>query len=416
MSRQVVIIGGGVIGLSTALHAAERGLRVTLIERDAPAALGCSFGNAGLVVPSHFVPLAAPGAVGLALRWMFDSESPFWFRPRLDRSLLSWAWKFARAATPARAARSIPVLLELNLAGLRLYRELARERDDFGLTERGMLMLCNTAHGFEEEQKIAAEARRLGLPAEVVSREEAQKLEPEVELDVTGGVFYPRDAHLDPFRLMATLRRRTAERGVTTEWETEAIGWRTASGRIEAVRTKRGEIEGDEFVICGGSWSPRLVRDLGVRLPVEAGKGYSLTLPHPKQQPQRALILSEGHVAVTPMGETLRFGGTMEIAGLDLQLRPARIRGLIKSSVRYMPGYSAEDFEGIEPWCGLRPCSPDGVPFIGRFARWSNLSTATGHAMMGVSLAPITGRLVAEILAGEPPSVALAPFSPDRYA
>jgi D-amino-acid dehydrogenase len=193
-------------------------------------------------------------------------------------------------------------------------------------------------------------------------------------------------------------------------------GWRVSGRRIEAARTNKGDFTADEYVLCGGSWSPGVARELRARLPMQAGKGYSLTLPHPRQLPQISAIFSEARVAVTPMGGTLRFGGTMEIAGLDERINPRRVQGIIHAVPRYYPDFSPSDFEGIQPWRGLRPCSPDGLPYLGRFAAYDNLSTATGHAMMGLSLGPITGRLMAEILTGEKPSLDLTMLSPDRYA
>ena len=417
MTAEVLVIGGGVIGLCTAWYAAERGHRVTVIDRRAEKHEGCSYGNAGMLTPSHFVPLSAPGVVRTALRWMFDAESPFYVRPRLDADLFGWGWRFNRAATAEHVARAAPVIRDLNLAGVAAYQELSREwNDEFRLVERGIVMLCGTEHGLEEETRTAALANRLGVPAEVLSASEVEKLEPGLTMRATGGVFYPRDAIMSPGLFMRALLRRLAERGATVQWETEVTGWRTKGSRVEAVRTTRGELEAKEIVVCGGAWSPALVRELRLRLPMQAGKGYSLTLPQPPQKPTRGIILTEARVAVTPMGEALRFGGTMEIAGVEESINPARIRGIVKSACRYFPQFSPEDFRGVEPWCGLRPCSPDGLPYIGRFRRYENLSVATGHAMMGLSLGPITGKLMAQVLAGEPASMPLDMLSPDRYS
>lgn len=413
----VIVVGGGVIGLCTAWYAAGRGHRVTVIDRRPADHEGCSYGNAGMLTPSHFVPLAAPGAVRMALRWMFDAESPFYVRPRLDADLLRWGWRFHRAATAQRVEIAAPVIRDLNLAGVAAYEELAREwEDEFRLVQRGILMLCATEHGVEEEARTAALANRLGVRAEVVSAAEVGRLEPGLRINAAGGVFYPGDAIIAPGLFMRALLRRLPERGVKLLWETEVNGWRTEGDRVIAVRTTRGDFSGDELVVCGGSWSPSVVRELGLRLPMQAGKGYSLTLPKPRMKPARGIILTEARVAVTPIGEALRFGGTMEISGIDESVNPARIRGIVKSACRSFPGFTPDDFRGIEPWCGLRPCSPDGLPYLGRFRRFRNLSVATGHAMMGLSLGPITGKLMAQVLAGDPPALAMELLSPDRYA
>jgi len=413
----VVIVGGGVIGLCTAWYATARGHEVTVIERRSAEHQGCSYGNAGMITPSHFIPLAAPGVVKTALKWMFDPESPFYVRPRLDAGLLRWGWKFARAATPEHVARAAPLLRDLNFGSLALYEELARAwEDEFALIERGIVMLTNTEHGLEEEKHTAALAQRIGVPAEILTPADVAKLEPNLRMAITGGAFYPRDAIVTPSRFMLALIRRLEARGVKLSWNNDVTGWRVSGNRVVAVRTSEGDISGAEFVVCGGAWSPRVVRDLRLSLPMQAGKGYSLTLPHPRQQATRGLILAEARVAVTPMGDSLRFGGTMEIGGLNEEIRAARIRGIVKSACRYFPDLAPRDFDGIEPWSGLRPCSPDGLPYIGRFARYGNLSAATGHAMMGLSLGPITGKLIADVLSGTNTSIDLAMLSPDRYA
>lgn len=418
MANRVVVVGGGVIGLCVAHYCARRGFEVTLVERNGESRDGCSYGNAGMVVPSHIVPLAAPGMVALGLKWMWNPASPFYVKPRLSRDLLDWGLKFWRAATPDHVRRAAPLLCALSIASRDEFDQLAAlPGSDFGLEKRGLLMLCKTVHGLAEEVKVAELARSLGLSADVLDAGELAALEPGVRADVAGAVYYRADAHLLPDRFMAAMQAELAAAGVRCLWNTEVTGWRIGPDRrIHAVRTNEGrEIEGDEYVLCGGSWSPLLARELGLRIPIEAGKGYSLTLAKPRQSPRICAILTEARIAVTPMHGTLRFAGTMEIAGRDETINPVRVRGIIDAIPRYFPQFAAEDFSGVAPWCGLRPCSPDGLPYIGRTARAANLSIAAGHAMMGLNLAPITGKLVAGVLVGEAPPFDLALLSPDRY-
>ncbi len=414
--KHILIIGGGIIGLSTAYYASRRGHRVTVVERGDATHDGCSFGNAGYITPSHFIPLAAPGAVRLALRWMKDPESPFYVRPRLSAELLSWGWRFWRASTPRRVERAAPLLAEINLASLALYEELAAEADDFGLQKNGLLIVVRSDRALEEEAHVAELAHRLGMPAEIVDAKGVAAMEPEIRMSIAGAAFYPRDACFAPATLMGSMKRRLEERGVQFAWDTNVTGWRLGNDRVEAVRTSRGDLSADEYVVSGGSWSPSIVRGLKLKLPMQGGKGYSLTLPHPPHKSKRAIILGEARVAVTPLGEGIRFGGTMEIAGLQERVNPARVRGIVKAVVRYFPDFTADDFRGVDPWYGFRPCSPDGLPYVGRFARYANLSAATGHAMMGMSLGPITGKLMSEVLSDEPPSIDIGMLSPDRYA
>jgi D-amino-acid dehydrogenase len=409
---KVAIIGGGVVGLCAALYCAQRGWQVTVVERNGERRDGCSYENTGMVVPSHFVPLAAPGMVALALRWMWNPASPFYVKPRASWDLVDWGFKFWRAASAQRVRRAAHLLRDLSLASRECFAELAAQQDDFELENRGLLALCKTRHALEEEAKVAELARELGIAAEVLDEEQTAAREPGVRMDVAGSVYYPGDDNLAPDRLMASLERRS---GAKFLWNTQVTGFRTRQGTIQAVQTPRQEIEADEFLLCAGSWSAQLAQQLRVRLPMQPGKGYSLTLPRPRQAPRHCAVLSEARVAVSPINGALRFGGTMELAGLNEEINPVRVRGIAEAASRYYPQFTPEDFAGIRPWRGLRPCSPDGLPYIGRPRALSNLVVATGHAMLGVTLGPITGRLCAQILSGEQPDVDVVLLSPDRY-
>ncbi len=413
----MLIVGAGIVGLCTAYFCARKGHRVTLIERGGPHRDGCSFVNAGMVVPSHFVPLANPGMVQQGLRWMWNSESPFYIKPRLSPDLLGWGWKFRRAATQAHVERAAPLLRDLHLASRDCYRQWAALwNGDFDLTERGMLLLCNTEHGLKVEIKTAEHARRLGIPAEVLTPAATAELEPNLRLAITGSVYFPLDCHLTPGRLMAALTRQVEQAGVELACDTGVDGWRTTGNRIDAVHTRGAVLRADEYVVCAGIWSQQLVRELGIRIPMQAGKGYSLTLESPAWSPRRCAILSEARVAVTPMGSSLRFAGTMELSGIDQGIDAARVRGIVNSVSAYCPDLARSDLEKASVRSGLRPCSPDGLPYVGRVSRFANLSVATGHAMMGISLGPVTGKLMAEMLSDQPPSCSMAGLSPDRYA
>ena len=441
--KHILIIGSGVIGLCTAYYCTQRGHQVTVLERGPESRDGCSFGNAGMFVPSHFVPLAAPGMVALGLKWMWNPESPFYIKPRLDFDLFDWAFKFWQASTADRVNRAAPLLRDLSFASRTCFEELADGAPvsdpastpdklgtagsetgapkasglgDFGLVRKGLLMLCKTQHGLDEEAKFAARANELGVPAQVLNTKQAAVLDKDITMDVAGAIYFPKDAHLTPARFMAALQAQCETAGVRFKWNTEVTGFARHAKRLTGVRTTRGEFAADEVVIAGGSWSPLIASELGLSIPIQAGKGYSLTLPNPPQLPQLCSICTEARLAVTPMGSALRIGGTMEIAGLNEDINPVRVRGIIKSVLKYFPAFAEADFNGVQPWRGLRPCSPDGLPYVGRTAKFANLSIATGHAMMGLSLGPITGKLMAQILSGELPEFDLSLLSPDRYA
>ena len=413
----IAVVGGGVIGLFTAHYARQRGFEVTVIDRGGPSHDSCSLGNAGMVVPSHFVPLAAPGMVALGLKMLPNPEGPFAIRPALDPDLADWCLKFARSCTAEHVRRSSPLLRDLSLASRQLYEELAALPGmDFGLTKRGLLMLCKSPATLHEETVLADRACKLGIAAEVIGPERAAKLDAGIRMDIAGGVYFPQDCHLTPGRLMAGLTESLAASGVRFVWESEVTGGDTSGRALERLSTSAGPIKADEYIIAGGAWSAHLAQTLGHKLPMQAGKGYSMTLEAPRELPKLCSILTEARVAVTPMGNSLRFAGTMEVTGLDLSINRRRVDGIVKSVPKYFPELNAGDFTGVPVWSGLRPCSPDGLPYIGRLRRFENVSVATGHAMMGVSLGPITGKLMSEVLSNEPTSIDIAMVNPDRYA
>ena len=417
--RDVLVCGAGVIGLSSAYFLLEQGHRVTVLERGGPDRDCCSLGNCGYISPSHIVPLAAPGIVPRALRWMGNPESPFYVRPRLDRELIDWGFRFWRSSTAERARGAAPLLRDLNLRSRALFERLAEGTgNEFGLERQGLLMMFRSAGALREEAHVAARARDLGMPAEAVDRKRIAELEPTLTLasDVVGGVYYPQDAHVVPQKFVATLERLVSERGGILRWNCEVTGFTRNGSGLRAANTTAGDVHAEEVVVATGSASAALMKTLGRPLPLQPGKGYSLTLEAPPRRPARSVLLGEARVAITPMGTTLRVGGTMELGATGLEISPPRIRGILGSLSRYLPDFRAEQFEGVRPWSGLRPLTPDGLPYIGRWPGIPNLTIATGHAMMGLSMGPITGLLVSEIVSGQPPSVDLAPLRPDRFS
>ena len=311
----------------------------------------------------------------------------------------------------------MPVLRDMALRSRSLFGELAeREGFGFGLQKKGLLMLCKTRAALEHEAELAATANSLGVVAEVLDADGVRGKDPGLEIDVTGGVYFAQDCHLDPARFLGDLRREVVRMGGTVRWASEVNDFRQDGVRVQAVVLEGGEeIPGDDFVICGGAWSPGVGKMLGLRLPMQAGKGYSVTHPNPPVLPTVCSLLNEARVAVTPMDGKLRIGGTMEIVGLDESVNRRRLGGILKSVGAYYPQISETDFEGLEVWRGLRPCSPDGMPFIGRTKRRENVVVATGHSMLGLSLAPVTGEMVAAILTGDELKYNMALVDPDRY-
>lgn len=413
-SKRTIIVGGGVIGLCAAYYALKRGHAVTIVEREGPAGDSCSLGNAGMIVPSHFIPLASPGMVARGLRLMLDPQSPFFVHPRLDAGLLRWGWRFYRSATARHVAATRELLRDLHLESRRLFEELAAD-EDFGLVQRGLLTLCKTGKGLEEEGEIAAAAREIGVPVDVLDARATAALEPNLTMDVAGSVYFPQDSHLDPVRFVESMHRRVLALGGVIEHGVKIDTIEAARGEVNAVSGAGRRFDGSQFVIAAGSWSAELLASIGFRLLLQAGKGYSLTLPSPPELPKLCSILAEASVAVTPMGDRLRFAGTMEVAGLDRSINAARVQGIVRSVGAYLPNFPESAFAGVPPWSGLRPVSADGVPYLGVAPGLPNLIVATGHAMMGVSLGPVSGRLVADLLAGDAPFRAIEAMSPGRF-
>lgn len=413
----VAVIGGGVIGLCAALYAARAGRRVLLLERHGPDGDSCSLGNAGMVTPSHLVPLASPGAVRLGMRLLADPEGAFGIRWGAGPGLWRWLFEFRRSATNAHVERAAPVLAELLLASRADFGALAAETDNaFRLEERGIVMLCREEATLADEEHLAELAHRSGIAAELLDPAGLAALDPSLTMRAAGGVYFPGDCHLEPERLVAALRDLAARAGVAFRWETPALGWRRrAGGRAVAVVTPGGEVAADDFVVAGGSATEALLRPLGCRVPIQPGKGYSFTVPTPPRLPRVPAILVEARIAVTPMGGGLRFAGTMELGGLPGRVEPARVRGIRRAIPAYYPEFGEADLATAPVWAGLRPCTPDGLPYIGRLPTAPNVLVAAGHAMLGVSLGPVTGRCVAALLTGAEPPVPLTLLQPQRF-
>ena len=370
-----------------------------------------------MIVPSHFVPLAAPGAVALGLKWMRNPESPFWIKPRFNWDLIDWGLRFWRASNAAHVRRAAPVLRDLHFASRARFEQLAADcRNEFGLVRRGLLALCKTNQALEEESRAAVEAQRLGVPAEVLDARELAKLEPGIRIDAAGAIYFPKDCHLTPGRFMARIKKLAADAGVQFLWRNEVVKIETHGNQIRSVQTTDRDLPVNELVLASGSWSTALARQIGLKLPMQPGKGYSLTLDKPPALPSICSILVEARVAVTPMGDALRVGGTMEMAGLNEDITPRRVSGIVNAVTRYYPDFESSHFKDIQPWVGLRPVSPDGLPYLGRTQRYNNLVIATGHAMMGLSLGPVSGNIVSQILSNETPSIDIQILNPDRYA
>lgn len=414
---KILIIGGGIIGLSSAYFLRRQGYDVTVIDRTDMMS-GCSYGNAGYVCPSHFIPMATPGIVKQGLKWMLNSSSPFYIQPRLNMSLIDWGLKFVFSANQKHVERSAVPLRDIALVSKKYYEEwAANPAFNFGYTRAGLLEMFKTEASAVHAHHTVESAQELDLDAVLLNKEETQALEPNTPLDVSGSIFFKCDAHLDPGRLMNNLLQTLESYGVHFVPNDEVVNFEHAGSRILAVVTRSGKkISCDSIVLAAGSWSREVASKLHLSLPMVGGRGYSLTLSDTSFNLIHPAILSEGRVAITPLpGNRIRFGGTMEITGTDSAPRLNRVQGIIRSVKEFIPSFEIKMPEKEEIWAGFRPCSADGLPYIGRTTSFKNLVVATGHSMLGLSLGAGTGKLVSEILHEEKLSMDIKPFDPERF-
>lgn len=410
--KKVSIVGGGIIGLCSAYYLSKEGYEVTVFD-STDLSDGCSYGNAGMIVPSHLVPLAQPGMIAKGVKWMFDSKSPFYVKPRFSFELLKWGMQFYRYANPLHVSQSIPALRDLSLLSKELFQDLNRISASFFYEEKGLLMLFQTEKTGEEIEQEGRIASQWGLGVKFLSKADVHQLEKGTHTNILGGVHYQCDAHLYPQKLMNFLKSELTKFNVTFQKNTTVTDFVMdhVTGKVKTILTNRGIFFTDEVVLACGSWSPSIAGKLGISISILPGKGYSFTLKDEPEKPTIPSILCEGKVAVTPMNGHIRFGGTMEITHTgDTKINQNRLQGIVNTVNSFYPDLKIERPLEKNTWFGFRPCTPSGLPIIARDKRIGNVVIATGHAMMGLSLAPATGKLVTEIISGKPLSVSTKMF------
>ena len=391
------------------------GAAVTLLEREpeiCPPESG-AHANCGLLVPSDATPLAAPGVLGQGLRWMLDSSSPFYIAPRLSPALARWLWLFRAACSEERARAAAPVLRALHVTSARLHDELAADHGErWFFHHDGELQVYETAAGLAAAGEDVERARALGARAEEVSIAEARRLFPSLRCELAGAFLFPEDGHLDPMRFTRAVAVVAEEAGARVVTGAEALSLQPAPEGVRAVTT-RGVFAAGQVVLAAGAWTPFLTRALGLRLPIEPAKGYSVDVDRPADFPELPLYLGDAHVVLTPLGKALRLGSTLELSGWDMRVRPKRVAYLREGGRRAIGLPSDGPIRQL--WRGPRPVTPDGLPVIGRVPGRERVILATGHCMLGLSLAPVTGRLVAQLASGARPEIDLAPLAVQRF-
>jgi D-amino-acid dehydrogenase len=414
MSKKIVIIGGGIIGLCSAYYLHKEAHEVIIVDKS-DFTSGASYVNAGLITPSHIISLAAPGIITKGIKWMFNSSSPFYVKPRLNYDFLQWSWLFKKSATHQKVADSIPVIRDINVLSRSLYEEMKAEKEfDFFHQHKGLLMLYKTDKAGEEEWGVGQKAIECGLKVANLSQEELRKLEPSVDPEIKGAVHYLSDAHMTPNDFMQQMKAYLLSKGVVFKSETEVVGFNVKSNTIQSITTKDEDIYFDELVVASGSWTQNLIKKLKINIPVQAGKGYRIDVQNETQITIPSILL-EAKVAVTPMDGFTRFAGTMELGGINHNINFQRVESIAKAAESYYQDLKIPSQNKEQVSCGLRPCSPDGLPYVGKVDGFKNLTIATGHAMMGWSLGPATGKLISEVINNQKPSLDLTPFKVQRF-
>ena len=412
--HDVLIIGGGPVGLSCAYYLLKLGRKVTLLDAK-EIGKGSGSGNAGHIVPSHIIPLAAPGVVTSALKWMLDpAHSPFGMKVSLNPNYISWLLKFVFACNDANVQRSIKPLNDLGQLSAKNFAQIvAEEKFNCSYQEKGLLFLYKTEKAFHDGRHEGEFMQKHGIPVSVYDKAKIHEVEPAALDDVIGGVHFTGDAHLNPAVFLKLLSERVRAMGAEMLENTPVTGFESANGKISKIKTSAGDFEAEQIILAAGALSPSVARDLKLNIPIQPARGYSMTMSATKQMPSHALILGERRIAVSPMADVLRFTGRLEVGNYSMEPNPVWIQRIENSVREYLR--LDEKLVVKETWAGLRPTTPDGMPIIGRSTTHSNLILATGHAMLGLSLGPGTGQVVAELLNGQQPALSLSPMRLERF-
>lgn len=413
MAKHIIIIGGGIVGVSCAYFLHKAGHQVTIIDQSKMSD-GASYVNAGYMSPSHLIPLAAPGVMKQGVKWMFNKKSPLYIKPRLNADFLKWSLAFNKSCNQNHVHRSIPVMREMAVMGRDLYHQIKKEEGfSFHIEKKGLLMLCQTEKALYHEDELVQIASKEGLQAKTIMAQEVQKMMPETALDIVGASYFECDHHSTPGEFMKEIKSYLLREGVVIRQEEKVLDITTAGSKITSVHTDKEVLTADEFVLAAGSWTSTLSRKLNINLLLQAGKGYRIQTKTATGITYPA-ILAEAKVAITPMNGFTRFAGTMEIAGINHTINKTRVEAIAQGVNKYFPEVHITEQEKEAAACGLRPVSADGMPYIGKSAKCDNLTIATGHAMMGWTLGPSTGKLVQEIIDNKTSSVVLDMLHPDR--
>ena len=412
---KVTIIGGGIIGLCSAYYLQKEGYDITVIERG-DITDGCSFGNMGYMSPSHFIPLASPGIIAEGLKHMLSSSSPFYVKPRLNWDLMQWGYHFWKSSNAATVKKNAPHLNDLLQLSRHLINDMRTDIGDvFDMKEKGCLMMCKQQKTLDHEFHLADDAEKFGLKVDRLNAQQVQALEPDVELAVAGAVLFTDDCHFNPGKMMVALKKYLENKDVQFQLNTTVTGFEKANNNISAIITNNGKFDCEQIVLATGSWLPLVAKMMGIKLLLQPGKGYSHTYEHVEKNIKYPAILVDGRCAITPWGHQLRIGGTMELSGINNKVLINRMQGIYDSAINFYPGLKIDFPPADKIWNGLRPVTPDGLPYIGKVSNLANVTIAGGHAMLGISEGTGTGKLISEIIKNVKTSIETDAFKVNRF-
>lgn len=398
--KKVIVVGAGIIGCSTAYHLAQRGYDVLVLDFQEPGQ-GCSYGNAGWMTPCFALPLPMPGMMLKSMKWLLDPEGPLYIQPKPSKLLAEWMIRFLRSMNHTQAKSSTEVLVALSMTSLEQYQKLSLKQPGLmQFQKKGLLMISQNREGKSAAIDELLWTKEFGVTGEIVDGKRAKEIEPSLVGSIEGGVYFQNEAHAEPLGVVLALKEECQLRGVKFLSSEKVIGLKeSSSGRVSLLRTENREFEADQFVFATGSWSQGLSRMLKMNIPILGGKGYSLIFEKPKAQPQVPLMFIEKKIAVTPREHSLRIAGTLELVDQDFSITERRVQAIIKGARQYLD--LPESLKIQETWRGLRPCTPDGLPMIGRSKAYENVFLNFGHQMLGLQSGLGSGELLAKLVFSE---------------
>ena len=413
MSKKVLIVGGGIIGICSAYFLKKDGFDVTIVDKSSMNT-GASYINAGYLSPGHIIPLASPGVISQGLKWMFDSSSPFYIQPRLNIPFIKWLLAFNKSCSEKNVENSIRPIIDLSVFSQELLNQIKTENQmSFHYEKKGLMMLCKTEKSLLKEEKVVKKALESGLSAKMLTVDDIKLIEPQINIDSIGAAYFKSDHHTTPAELIIELKKIITDNGVKCLKNTEIEDFEIDRDEIKSVIISGKRVIFDEYVLSAGTWTSQICEKLGIGLLLQAGKGYSIN-HHKETGITCPAILVEAKCAITPMNGFSRFSGTMEISSINNKLRMNRVNAIANSVESFYPSIKISKSDRKNAGFGFRPISADGLPYIGRTNKLKNVLIASGHGMMGWSMSTGTGKIISEILSEKKTSINIDRFNPNR--